>query len=157
MHQICYVFYWSIKKLSKLAQKADCFGSVWEFFVYALLHPISYTPRFCQMKDLIEICICGKLNQYSISGCEVKNFLKAFCVDSVSMKWPLWGVLGPYSPKYCSVLLIFWPEVIFQSKKHSVWKILQNFKFWLKWNAPKIYSFGPFWGPSYHRKTKNIA
>ena len=27
-------------------------------------------------------------------------------------------VLTP--PKYCSVLLIFWPEVVFQQGKHSV-------------------------------------
>ena len=44
------------------------------FLVYALLHPMIYAPRFFQMKDLIKICICGKFHQYSISGCEVKNF-----------------------------------------------------------------------------------
>ena len=36
-------------------------------------------------------------------------------------------VLTP--PKYCSVLLIFWPEVVFQQGKHSVWKILRHFEF----------------------------
>ena len=30
--------------------------------------------------------------------------VKVFCID--------WRFLGPYSPKYCSILLKFWPEVV---------------------------------------------
>ena len=44
------------------------------FFVYAFLHPMSYTPRFFQVKDIIKIYICGKFHQYSICGCGVKKF-----------------------------------------------------------------------------------
>ena len=33
---------------------------------------------------------------------------------------------------------------ILQEEKHSVWKILENFEFWLKRNTAKVYSFGPF-------------
>ena len=43
-------------------------------FFYALLHPMSYVPRFCQMKYIVKIYICGKFHQYSICGCEVKDF-----------------------------------------------------------------------------------
>ena len=50
----------------------------------------------------------------------------------------------------------FRPEVVFQWGKHSALKIFQKFEFWLKWNACK-FSFGPFWGPTYCQKTKNIA
>ena len=61
--------------------------------VYALLHPMSYTPTFREMKDVIMciyiythtyiyiyiyisiyIYICGKFHQYSICVCKVKNF-----------------------------------------------------------------------------------
>ena len=35
--------------------------------------------------------------------------------------------------------------------------MLQNFSFWLKWDTPKLYSFGTFWGQIYRRKAKNIA
>ena len=35
-----------------------------------------------------------------------------------------------------------------QSKK-TLWKLLQNFQIWLKWNAKKIYGFCPFWYPIY--------
>ena len=49
------------------------------------------------------------------------------------MKWSLFGGgdggVGLTPPKYCSVLLIFWPEVVFQQGKHSVWIILRNFEF----------------------------
>ena len=44
------------------------------FFVYALLHPMSYPPRFCQMKEVIKVYICGKFLQYIICGYEVKDF-----------------------------------------------------------------------------------
>ena len=64
MHQICYGFYWSIKKWSKLDQKADFLAHLENFFVYALLHSMSYAPKFCQMKDLNKIYICGKFHQY---------------------------------------------------------------------------------------------
>ena len=44
------------------------------FFVYALLYPMSCAPKFCQMKDLIKIYICGKFHQYGICSCKGKNF-----------------------------------------------------------------------------------
>ena len=59
-------FYWSIKKWSKLGQKADILLIFKVFFVYAPLLPMSYAPRFCRMKGLIKIYICGKFHQYSI-------------------------------------------------------------------------------------------
>ena len=51
------------------------------FFVYALFYPMIYAPRFCQMKGLIKLCICGEFYQYSECGCEVKIF-KVFWIDS---------------------------------------------------------------------------
>ena len=108
---------------------------------------MNYTPRFCQIKDLIKIYICGKFHQYSICSCEIKKFQSFLCIDSVSMKWPLFELFGPYIPYYCSILLKFWPDVV-QLDKH-IWKILQNSENCLKWNALKVYSFGPFWGPIY--------
>ena len=127
------------------------------FFVWPLLHSLSYAPTFYQIKDLIKIYICGKFHQYNVCACEgniFQSFSYWFSIHEMAL---FGGVLGPYSPKYCSNLPKFWPEVVFKLEKDIVWKILQNFEFWLKWNAPKVYAFGPFWGPIYHRKTKNIA
>ena len=39
------------------------------------LYPFGYSPRFCQMKDLIQIYISDNFLQNSICGCEVKDFL----------------------------------------------------------------------------------
>ena len=93
--------FWSTKKLSKLGLKIDFLAHFKSFFVYAVIHNMRYTPRFCQMKALIKMDICGTFHQYSICGCEIKNF-PAFYMDSVSMKWL---PLGLYSPKYCLILL----------------------------------------------------
>ena len=41
---------------------------------WIILHPMKHTPRFCQMKNFIKIYICGKFHQYSICGCEMKDF-----------------------------------------------------------------------------------
>ena len=116
MHHICYSFYWSIKKWSKLDSKKM------GFFVYALFHPMSYPPKFCQMKDLIKIHICGKIYQYSICCCEIKIFQSLSYCFKINEMAPFGIVLGPYSPKYCSIFLKFSPEVA-SNKINTVWKI----------------------------------
>ena len=58
------------------------------FFVYTLLHLISYAPGFFQMKYLIRIYIYCKFHHYSICGCEVKDFW----INTASTKWPLFIV-----------------------------------------------------------------
>ena len=47
-------FLGSIKKWSKLGQKTDILTH-FKVFCYTHLHPMSYTPRYCQMKDIIKI------------------------------------------------------------------------------------------------------
>ena len=74
------------------------FWLILRVFIYILLHPTNYTPRFCQTRDLIEIYICGKFHQYSICVCEIKKFQKFLCIDSASMKWPLFELFDPYFP-----------------------------------------------------------
>ena len=128
----------------KLGKKTDLFGSFLEVFVYSLWHPMNYAPRFWQMKNLIKIRISDKFHQYSICGCEVKNFQSFLYWFSVHKMIPFGMFLGSYSPKYCLILLKFWPEVV-SKKRNTIWIIPQNFAFWLKWDTPKIYSFGPFW------------
>ena len=99
------------------------------------MQPMSYVPRFCQKKDLVKIHICGKFYQCSVWGCEVK-FFQSFCITSESMKellfwgvgWEGGGALGPYSTKYCSILLKLWPELV-SNKINAVWKIIQNFAY----------------------------
>ena len=49
------------------------------------------------------------------------NTFRIVPIDSTSMKWPLFGVLGHYSPKYCLIWMKFWPEVN-SSKKKTVFE-----------------------------------
>ena len=87
----------------------------------------------------------------------VANFVSiAYVVGKLGLGLPLSVFLGSYFPKYCYILLKFWPEVV-SNKTNTAWTILQNFAFWLKWTTPNVYSFGPFWGPIYCQKIKNIA
>ena len=88
------------------------------FFVYALLHLMSYAPKFCRMKDLMKIYICGKFHQYSICGCGAKRILDWVSIHEMA---PFYGVWGPYFLKYCSILLKCWREVVF-NKPNSVFK-----------------------------------
>ena len=65
------------------------------FFLYTILHLLSYAQRFCQIKDFIKIYMCGKFHHYSICSCEIKDFW----IDSASMKWSLfrdfWALTFP--------------------------------------------------------------
>ena len=82
----------------KLGQKIDFLVHFERVFVYALWHPMSYAPRFCQMKEFIEIHIRGKFHQFSICGCEVKNFhifLYWFTIHEIT---PFWGFLFSVTP-----------------------------------------------------------
>ena len=63
--------YW---EMVEIGLQTDILAHFESFFVYAFLHPMSYTPRFFQVKDIIKIYICGKFHQYSICGCGVKKF-----------------------------------------------------------------------------------
>ena len=55
MHQIGYVFIEVLRNGQIWAKKR--FGHFVSFLVSALLHLMSYPPRFCQMKDVIKIYI----------------------------------------------------------------------------------------------------
>ena len=96
--------FWSIKKWSKLDQKIDFLADVESLFVYILVHPMRYTPRFCQMKELVPF-----IHQYSICGCEMKNFQSFLYWFSIHEIAHFWDFLGPYSPKYWLILLKLWP------------------------------------------------
>ena len=73
----------------KLGQKSYFLAHFKSFFVYALLHPMTYAPRFCQMKYLIKIYLIFV---------KLKNF-KVFCTDSTSMKWLLFGFFWALTPQ----------------------------------------------------------
>ena len=64
-------------------------------FVYLLVHPMRYIPRFCQLKDLIKVYICGKFHYCSICGYEIKNFQSFLFWFIINEMVPFWDCLGP--------------------------------------------------------------
>ena len=77
-------------KWPKFGQKTDFLSHFGSFFC---LRSMNYTPRFCQMKDLINTYICGKFHQYSICGWEIKNFqsfLYWFSIHEMASFWVFW-------------------------------------------------------------------
>ena len=98
----------------------------------------TYAPRFSQMKELIKIHICGKFHHYSICGCKTKKFQSFSYQSSIHKMAPFWWFLGPYFPKYCSVLLKFWLEVI-SNKINTVFeKSFKILHFGLNGTQPKF-------------------
>ena len=81
------------------------------FFVYALLHLMSYDPQdFSKWKSCGNIC--GKFHQYRIFGYEVKNFQGFLYWFKMQWNGPFLVLLGSCSLRYCSILLKFWSEVV---------------------------------------------
>ena len=151
MHQICYSFYWRIRKCLKLVQKM--MFSLIVSFLFMPSYTLRYTPKdFAKWKTLLRYL--SVVTFIRIAYVVVK--LKVFCIES-GWNSPSFGdFLGPYSHKWDLILLTLWPEEV-SNEKNRVWKILQNFESWLKWNTPIVYIFGLFWGPIYCWKAKNIA
>ena len=50
-----------------------------KFQPHALLHLMSYTPIFCQIKHLMELHNCSKSYQCGVSDCQVINFQMFSC------------------------------------------------------------------------------
>ena len=98
------------------------------FFVYVLLHLMSYAPRFCQMKDL-KIYICDKFHQYSICGCEIKIFQTFWYWFSIheTLSWVFLALFPQNIVQFCWNFDQRWSPI--SVWKDSVWKILQNFEF----------------------------
>ena len=98
MHQIGYGFYWNVR-----AQ--NFFGLFCEFFCLCppALYEL-YAPRFYQMKVARFTSICGKFHQYSICGCEVKNFQSFLHWFNIQWNGPFlvfWALAPPNIVQSC--------------------------------------------------------
>ena len=116
-------------------------------FLFRLSYTLWHTPQDIPNWKTLLRYTCGKIHQYSTCGCEIKKF--QFLFELIQHPWngPFLGFFGPYSPKYCLILLKLLPEVV-SNKKNSVWKILQNLELLLKWNAVKSLQFRSILGPN---------
>ena len=65
---------------------------------------MSYASKFCQIKDLIKIYICGKFHQYSICGCKGKsfqNFSYWFSIHKMAPFFGFWALTPPNIVRSC--------------------------------------------------------
>ena len=142
------------------------FVSFW-VFLFTLSYTLWDLPQdFTKWKTLLWYIALVSFIRIESVVVKLKIF-KVYCIDSASMNEmaPSWGFLGPYSPKYCLILLKMWPEVVSINKKtvfEKSFKILNFGPNEMEWNCNgilnqmKVYSFGPFWSPVYYEKTKSI-
>ena len=120
MYQIGYSFYWSIKRWSKLGPKY--FWLILRVFLFmpsCTLWVIS--PKVLPNERAGEISVASSI---SIEFLVMKlKIFTVFCIDSTCNEWngPFLVLLGPCSPRYCSILLKFWPEV-FSNKTNWVFE-----------------------------------
>ena len=68
------VFLYSPENSKKLSQKTDFLALFQRFLIYALLHPKSYAPVFCQVKGLMKIHNHDKFHWCGFCDCQVINF-----------------------------------------------------------------------------------
>ena len=116
MHQICLGCYWSIEKWSKLGYKLT-FWLILRVFLFTSSYTLWVTPQdFSKWKTLLRYISAVSFINIAYAVVELKSF-KVFRINSATLfgfcglMKPFWSFLDSYSPKYCSILLKFWPEV----------------------------------------------
>ena len=116
MHQICLCCYWSIEKWSKSGYKLT-FWLILRVFLFTPSYTLWVTPQdFSKWKTLLRYISAVSFINIAYAVVELKSF-KVFRINSATLFgfWglmkPFWGFWDSYSPKYCSILLKFWPEV----------------------------------------------
>ena len=155
MHQICYGFYWSIKKWSKLGQKADFFLAHLEsFFVYAFLHLWVTFQNFLKWKTFIRHISAVSLISIAFVVVKGKKFY-------VLMQHPwnslFWGAFGSFLPQILFNLAEVLTRDSLPIRKTQYLKNLSKFWFLAQMEFTQSLQFWSILGPIYHRKTKNIA
>ena len=135
MRQTCYSFF-------------EVSRNVWNWAKKLTFRLIFISQDFAKLKNLYNIYLFVRFISIAFASVKLRIFVYfVFCIDSTSMKRSRFRGFGPYFSKHC---LILWN---FDNKTNSFWKILVKFEIWVKWNTPKVYSFGPFWDPIYCWKT----
>ena len=84
-----------------------------------------------------KIYTCSKFFQYSICDFEIKNVQNILYWFSIHKMDPFKDFLGPYSPKYCLILLKIWPEVATNKTNTMFEKSFKMLNFDLNGTHPK--------------------
>ena len=87
----------------------------------------------------------GKFHLHTISGSKVINFQIVSWRCSSHQMGHFWGLVGPFSPKYCSNLLKFGPEVVHHETKSVCEQCFKIVNLNTKGTYPKFSFFDHFW------------
>ena len=97
----------------------------------------------------------GKFYKYSICACYVKNFQSftyRFSIQEIAI---LGRFLGPYVPIWSNIAEIL-TRGSTVADKNKFWKYFEGFDCLLKWDGPKVSTFGPTLTHLYLLKMANI-
>ena len=113
------------------------------------------TPRFCLLKDFINICIYGNFHQYANYGCQIKklqSFLYWFSIHEMTPFWDFWPLTHP------NIVWTSWNSGQRYTKIRKTQCLKSPSKCWILAQMEccwwKLYSFGSYWCPIYRWKTK---
>ena len=106
VYQICYCFYWCIKNWLKLGQKID--------FLVTPSYTLWVMPQdFAKWKTSLRYTFVLSFINIAYAVVRLK-MLEVFPFRfSIQEMATCWGFLDSFSPKYCSTLLKFSPEIVF--------------------------------------------
>ena len=97
MHQICYDFYWSIRKWSKLGQQKLILGVILKVFLLM-------SQDLATWKSLLSYIFVASFIIIAYVVVKLKNF-KVFHINPASTKWPLfdgfWALTSPNIVQSC--------------------------------------------------------
>ena len=125
-YHICYGFWYSPENTQKWGQKTYLFGFFQRFFGHTLPLPKGDAQIFCKMKGLMKIHNRATFHLHSICGSQVINFQNFLWQWTSHELGHFGGVLGPNSPKNCSLLVKLAPEIVLKERNivlKFLWKI----------------------------------
>ena len=146
----------------KIGSKISLIPTLWVFLFMSSCTFWVMPQDFSKWKTLLRYISVASFICIAFVVVILKIF-KFFLIDSTSMKWPLLGFLGPFSPKYCSILLKFWPKVVSNKAKRVFEKSFKILNFSVNRRHPKFTVLFHFGGqcsagkPKILLKTKIVA
>ena len=148
MHQICYGFYWNIKKWSKLGQKIDFWLILWVLILFMLPYILWVIPQdFAKWKTLLRYI--SMVSFISIAFVVEKlRIFKVFHIDSAFMKWFLLGFFWTLTP--ANIVQFCWNfDQRYSPIRKTQW-LKNHSKFWILIQMERTHDlqFWSIWGPN---------
>ena len=129
-----------------------------KLFFWLIFGDFSFTPSyalwvrpqsFAKLKVLWKYIIVVSFMGTEFPVVKLKSFKFLSHQFSIHETIPFGGSFGPNSPKYCPILIIFSPEVLFKERKSVNLRIFKKFRFLRKREIPNFTVFVQLWPPPF--------